>query len=73
MLKADVGNVNAPDVIGAHRRHISQQVQVNLVLRSGLARMGTRNQGENAHFAHVRLYGRARNTKFEPQQEGDFA
>ena len=34
MRQADVGNVNAPDVIGMCGCHVSQQVRVYLVLRS---------------------------------------
>ncbi len=73
MLQADVGDVDAPNVIGMLSGHVSQQVRVNLVLRSGLACSWTWNKGENAHFAHVGLYGRTRNAEFRTQQEGNFA
>ncbi len=72
MLEADVGNIDAPDVIGMRCGHVSQQVRVNRVLRGGFTRMGTWHKGKNAHFAHIRLHRGARNTKFRAQQEGDF-
>ncbi len=73
MLERDVGDVDAPDVIGALGRHLAQQVRVNRVLGSGFTRVWSRNQAENAHLAHVGLHSRARHAKLRMQQEGDFA
>jgi site-specific DNA recombinase len=63
---------NTPDMIGACRRHVAQQIWVNRVLGSGFTRVWTRNQGRNAHFTHVGLHGGSRNAELRMQQEGDF-
>jgi hypothetical protein len=36
MLKANIGNVDTPDVIGMRSGHVSEQVRINLVLWSDL-------------------------------------
>ena len=64
---------NAPDVIWVRRGHVSQQVRVNLVLRSRFTGVWTWHDGSNAHFTHVGLHRGARNAKFRAQQDGDFA
>ena len=68
-----IGDVNAPDVIGALCSHVAQQVRVNRVLGSGFTRVRTGNDSRNAHLAHVGLHGRARNAKFRMQQKSNFA
>ena len=50
----NVGRVQRPDLVGATDVQLAQQVGVDLVARSGLARAGLRRQRFNAHAAHER-------------------
>jgi site-specific DNA recombinase len=64
---------DTPNVIWMFGSHISQQIGIDLVLRSRFAGVWTRHNSKNAHFTHVGLHGRTRNTQFRVQKHGDFA
>jgi len=53
--EADVGDVCAPDLIGALDRHATQQVRVHLVLRVCPAGVGARRHPLQVQRAHQAL------------------
>ncbi len=62
--RADVGDVNSPDVIGLLSAHLAQQIGVNLVLRGQFARIWAGSDDRYAHFTHITLYREPRNRDF---------
>jgi len=62
--QADIGDVNAPDVIGVLSAHLAQQIGVNLVLRGRFARIWAGSDARNAHFTHITLHHGPRNRDF---------
>ncbi len=51
-----IGNVGAPDLVGASDGHASQQVGIDATRRMGPAGVGTRIDGFQPHFAHQPLH-----------------
>lgn len=52
----DVGEVDAPDVIGVADGHLTQQIRINLALQDALAGMGSWIDARQPHFAHAALH-----------------
>ena len=55
----NVGDVAAPDLVGARDGHASQQVGIDAMGRLGLAGVRTRIEGFQTHFAHQSLHALA--------------
>lgn len=50
--ETDVGDIRAPDMIRSAYENISEQIRILPMLKVGLARVGAREQGFDAHPTH---------------------
>src|SRR5512145_50114 len=73
MSQTDVGDIDAPDMIGVLGVDTPQQVREDRMFGCWFTRVRTRHQGKNAHFSHIPLDCGAGDTKFGLQFLSDLA